>query len=150
MSWRVQSWLLSTIPAAVLLFVLASWRIAELVFFPVVDNFVVHSVERQFDRIIISGTLNKARACRFESVRAYGISTPNGRQALPLLFMDSRGDETATRPTGPQKWGPWRITVPATPNVVSIELKSLHSCHWLWAQQTHLADVPLIYKDDQP
>jgi hypothetical protein len=147
---KLRASLLSLIPAAGLVAVLVAWRTAEFLWLPVVTHFVVHQVDRQPDKVIISGTLHKARDCKFESVTAYGVTADDERKRLPILFLDSNGDDGATRPLGKQKWGPWRITLPVKPGVVAIELKSLHSCHWLWAQQTHLGDVPLIYRGDTP
>lgn len=143
---RAKKLVLNLIPVAVVMFSVVVTKLLEPIFFPVVSGFLVHDIYHSGQLVTISGTMVKERNCRFESVTAYSLFG-NGleKQRVPVVFLDGQGDDTATRASGAQKWGPWRITIPVAPQTVAIELTSLHSCHWLWGQTTHLADVPLSY-----
>ena len=128
---------------AVLILVLAKG--AEFYFMPVVKDFHLTSMERVDNKIVMSGHLRKVRDCQFAGVSAAGI-TEDGMVDLPLKFLDpdSRLMDNWTRPTGTQAWGPWRIAVPVSPNVVAINLESVHSCHIAWPSTTRLARVPIV------
>lgn len=143
---RARKLALNLIPVAVVMFAVVATKMLEPVLFPVVSSFLVHDIYHKDQLVTISGTMIKERNCRFESVTAYSLFG-NGaeKQRIPVVFLDGQGDDAATRASGAQRWGPWRITIPVSPQTVAIELTSLHSCHWLWGQTTHLADVPLSY-----
>lgn len=127
---------------AVLILVLAKG--AEFYFMPVVKGFHLTNIERVDNKIVMSGYMRKVRDCQFVGVSAAGI-TEDGKVDLPLKFLDpDRLMDNGTRPTGTQAWGPWRIAVPTSPNVVAIDLESVHSCHIAWPSTTHLARVAII------
>lgn len=130
---------------AVLLLVLTKGF--EFYFMPVVKDFHLTQIRRDGGYIIMSGYMRKVRDCQFVGVSAAGV-TDGGKVSLPMKFMNSESaNDNDTRPTGMQKWGPWRIVIPTSPNVLSVELDSVHSCHIAWPSTTHLARVPVI---DQP
>ena len=127
---------------AVLILVLAKG--AEFYFMPVVKDFHLTNIERVDNKIVMSGYLRKVRDCQFVGVSAAGI-TKDGKVDLPLKFLDPDSlMDNWTRPTGTQAWGPWRIAVPVSPNVVAIDLESVHSCHIAWPSTTRLARVPIV------
>ena len=127
---------------AVLILVLAKG--AEFYFMPVVKDFHLTNIERVDNKIVMRGYLRKVRDCQFAGVSAAGI-TDDGKVDLPLKFLDPDSlMDNWTRPTGTQAWGPWRIAVPVSPNVVAIDLESVHSCHIAWPSTTRLASVPIV------
>ena len=146
MTHRVQKFLVNLIPVVTVLAVLAAMKILEPIVVPVITRFVVHEVHQKNNLVTISGTMVKERdTCVFESVTAYSLfEASQPKQRVPTVFLDNDGDDKGNRSAGPQKWGPWRITIPVSPRTVAIELTSLHSCHWLWGQSTRLAVVPLV------
>lgn len=142
---KLRCMLVNTIPFAVVLGLLSAVKMLEPFVVPVVTGFVVHEISQAGQLVTISGTMIKDReSCKFESVTAYSVF-PAGieKQRVPIVFLDSSGDDSSNRSKGPQKWGPWRITIPVSPKTVAIELTSLHTCHWMWGQTTLLATVPL-------
>lgn len=143
---KLQKIVVNAIPFAVVLTLLSTAKLLEPVVVPVVTGFVVHEIHQSGQLVTISGTMIKEReSCAFESVTAYSVF-PAGieKQRVPIVFLDANGDDKANRSKGPQKWGPWRITIPVSPSTVAIELTSLHTCHWMWSQTTRLATVPLV------
>ncbi len=114
---------------------------AERWFFPVVDTFSVTGVIREPEAITISGHLNKLRPCTFVGVSAAGNDNGITHVDLPLVFLDDTKPDTHTRPTGSQKWGPWKIYIPLAPNVESVTLIAAHECHPLWLTQSNLITV---------
>lgn len=135
------------LPAFVAVLILVLAKGAEFYFMPVVKDFHLSHIERVDNYIVISGYMRKVRDCQFVGVPTTGI-TKDGKVDLPLKFLDpARLMENGTRPTGTQAWEPWRITVPASPNVVAIHLESVHSCHIAWLSTTRLASVPIV---DEP
>lgn len=146
MMHRVRQFFVNLIPAATVLSMMVAVKILEPILFPVITGFVVHEVYREGSLVTISGTMVKEReSCRFESVSAYSLfEAGHDKQRIPVVFLDSDGNDAASRSAGAQRWGPWRITIPVAPRTVAIELTSMHSCHWLWGQSTRLATVPLV------
>ena len=127
---------------AVLILVLAKG--AEFYFMPVVKNFHLTSIERVDNYIVIRGYMRKVRDCRYVGVSAEGI-TPSGRVDLSLRFLDSAIiNDNTTRPQGTQNWGPWKVVIPTVPNISTVVLYSVHSCHLAWETTTELAWVPLL------
>ena len=127
---------------AILLFAVLRW--AEYIFFPVVKNFHLTSIERVDNYIVMQGYMRKVRDCRYVGVSAEGIA-PSGRVDLPLRFLDSAIiNDNTTRPQGTQNWGPWRVVIPTVPNINTVVLYSVHSCHLAWETTTELARLPLL------
>ena len=128
---------------AILLLTVLSW--AEYTFFPVIKNFHLTSIERVDNYIVMQGYMRKVRDCRYVGVSAEGI-TPSGRVDLPLRFLDSAIiiNDNTTRPQGTQNWGPWKVVIPTVPNISTVVLYSVHSCHPVWGTTTELARLPLL------
>ena len=127
---------------AILLFAVLRW--AEYIFFPVVKNFHLTSIERVDNYIVMQGYMRKVRDCRYVGVSAEGIA-PAGRVDLPLRFLDSAIiNDNTTRPQGTQNWGPWRVVIPTVPTINTMVLYSVHSCHLAWETTTELARLPLL------
>lgn len=135
---------LRVLPILIAILLLASFRWAEYAFFPVVKNFHLTSIERVDNYIVMQGYMRKVRDCRYVGVSAEG-TTPSGRVDLPLKFLDNATvDDNTTRPQGTQNWGPWRVVIPAVPNISTVVLYSVHSCHPAWETTTELARLPLL------
>ena len=127
---------------AILLFTVLRW--AEYIFFPVIKNFHLTSLERVDNYIVMQGYMHKVRDCRYVGVSAEGV-TPSGYVDLPLRFLDSAIiNDNTTRPQGTQNWGPWRVVIPTVPNISTVVLYSVHSCHLAWETTTELARLPLL------
>ena len=135
---------LQVLPVLIAILLLTAFRWAEYVFFPVVKNFHLTSIERVDNYIVMQGYMRKVRNCRYVGVSAEGI-TPSGRVDLPLRFLDSAiVNDNTTRPLGTQNWGPWRVVIPTVPNISTVVLYSVHSCHLAWETTTELARLPLL------
>lgn len=74
--------------------------------------------------VLIEGTMDKVRPCRFVEVVAMLDEVPSA-----VIFLDLREQTPFSRPTGPQKWGPWLIV--ADPKQ-GVKLHARHRCHAGW------------------
>lgn len=136
--------MLQVLPILLAVLLLAVLRWAEYIFFPVVKDFHLTSLERVDNYIVMQGYMRKVRDCRYVGVSAEGI-TPSGRVDLPLRFLESnKVNDNTTRPQGTQNWGPWRVIIPTVPNINTVVLYSVHSCHLAWETTTELARLPLL------
>ena len=127
---------------AILLFAVLRW--AEYIFFPVVKNFHLTSIERVDNYIVMQGYMRKVRDCRYVGVSAEGIA-PSGRVDLPPRFLESNSvNDNTTRPQGTQNWGPWRVVIPTVPTINTMVLYSVHSCHLAWETTTELARLHVL------
>ena len=135
---------LQVLPILIAILLLIAFRWVEYAFFPVVKNFHLTSIERVDNYIVMQGYMRKVRDCRYVGVSAEGI-TPSGRVDLPLRFLESNiVNDNTTRPQGTQNWGPWRVVIPTVPNINTVVLYSVHSCHLAWETTTELARLPLL------
>lgn len=134
---------LRVLPILIAILLLTAFRWAEYAFLPVVKDFHLTSIERADNYIVMQGYMRKVRDCRYVGVSAEGV-TPSGYVDLSLRFLDSAIiNDNTTRPQGTQNWGPWRVTIPAVPNINTVVLYSVHSCHLAWETTTELARLPL-------
>ena len=135
---------LRVLPILIAILLLTAFRWAEYAFFPVVKNFHLTSIERVDNYIVMQGYMRKVRNCRYVGVSAEGITT-SGHVDLPLKFLDSAIiNDNTTRPQGTQNWGPWKVVIPTVPNINTVMLYSVHSCHLAWETTTELARLPLL------
>ena len=134
---------LRVLPILIAILLLAAFRWAEYAFLPVVKDFHLTSIERADNYIVMQGSMRKVRDCRYVGVSAEGV-TPSGYVDLSLRFLDSAIiNDNTTRPQGTQNWGPWRVIIPVVPNINTVVLYSVHSCHLAWETTTELARLPL-------
>ena len=135
---------LQVLPILIAILLLTVLRWAEYIFFPVVKDFHLTSLERVDNYIVMQGYMRKVRDCRYVGVSADGIA-PSGHVDLPLRFLESNTvNDNTTRPQGTQNWGPWRVVIPTVPNISAVVLYSVHSCHPAWETTTELARLPLL------
>lgn len=92
--------------------------------YPVVRDFRVITQVVTPEGVLIEGTMDKARPCRFVEVVAMLDEVPS-----TVIFLDFREQPQFSRPTGPQKWGPWLIV--ADPKQ-GVKLHARHRCHAGW------------------
>lgn len=123
-----------------ILIILGSMKIEHLVF-PVVEDFHISKMERKGDYVVMSGFMRKTRNCTFVGVSAELVQEKSTVQ-IPLTYLDSTSDHTATRPTGTQGWGPWQILIPAVQSNAIVSLTATHKCHLWWTTQSRLANIP--------
>ena len=134
---------LLVLPILIAILLLTAFRWAEYAFLPVVKDFHLTSIERVDNYIVMQGYMRKVRDCRYVGVSAEGV-TPSGYVDLPLRFLDNNiVNDNTTHPQGTQNWGPWRVIIPAVPNINTVVLYSVHSCHLAWETTTELARLPL-------
>ena len=100
-------------------------------FFPVVTDFVVTRSTVDGGGLLIYGTFEKARDCKFVEATAQV-----GAIRLDLEFLDRRAAQAANRQLGPQTFGPWRIT----PGIYPITLVARHACHSFWNNTTTMLE----------
>lgn len=135
---------LRVLPILIAILLLTVLRWAEYIFFPVVKDFHLTSIERVDNYILMQGYMRKVRDCRYVGVSAEGVA-PSGRVDLPLRFLDDDiVNDNTTRPQGTQNWGPWKVVIPTVPNINTVVLYSVHSCHLAWETTTELARLPLL------
>ena len=92
--------------------------------FPVVRDFRVLTQVVTPEGVLIEGLMNKQRDCRFVEVVAMLDKIPS-----QVVFLDTRERPVFSRPTGPQKWGPWLVIADPKQGVV---LHARHVCHGAW------------------
>ena len=92
--------------------------------YPVVRDFRVVTQAVTPEGVLIEGTMDKVRPCRFIEVVAMLDEVPS-----QVIFLDFREHAQFSRPTGPQKWGPWLIV--ADPKQ-GVKLHARHHCHAGW------------------
>lgn len=92
--------------------------------FPVVRDFRVLTQVVTPEGVLIEGVMNKQRDCRFVEVVAMLDEIPS-----QVVFLDTRERHVFSRPTGPQKWGPWLVIDDPKQGVV---LHARHVCHAGW------------------
>ena len=92
--------------------------------YPVVRDFRVITQVVTPEGVLIEGVMNKQRDCRFVEVVAMLDEVPS-----QVVFLDTRERPVFSRPTGPQKWGPWLIIADPKQGVV---LHARHVCHAGW------------------
>ena len=135
---------LRVLPILIAILLLTVLRWAEYAFFPVVKDFHLTSIERADNYIVMQGYMRKVRDCRYVGVSAEGIA-PSGRADLPIRFLESNAvNDNTTRPQGTQNWGPWRVVIPTVPNISTVVLYSVHSCHPAWETTTELARLHVL------
>lgn len=132
---------LNALPALVALFLVIALPYLERSLFPVVKDFVVVGMLKEPQAITINGYLRKVRDCTFVGVQAVAVNSAGHEHDVPIIFLDAKNNN-ANRPQGTQGWGPWRITVHVS-DADYIKLSATHRCHWVYANDTHLANIPL-------
>lgn len=132
---------LNMLPALVALFLAITLPYLERLLFPVVKDFVVVGMVKEPQAVTINGYMRKVRDCKFVGVQAVSIDSSGHEQDAPLIFLDAKNNN-ATRPQGTQTWGPWQITVKVA-DADSVRLTATHRCHYVYANDTLLANIPL-------
>jgi hypothetical protein len=98
-------------------------------FAPVVSDAVITQSKLLDDGLLIWGTFDKSRDCRFvEAVAQVGAVS------LDLEYLDASKNKATSRPTGPQTFGPWRLS----PGLYPVTITVRHACHSLWTTTTTL------------
>lgn len=138
---RQTHYALNVLPFALALFLMLFLPRFEAWLFPVVKDFVVTGMAKEPGYVTLTGYMRKSRDCRFRAVNAEALLGDQWAD-VPLRFMDS-SNHTATRPTGTQPWGPWRVTVPVSLATQDIRLSAVHSCHPAWPTESRLAVIPI-------
>ena len=92
--------------------------------YPVVRDFRVITQVVTPEGVLIEGVMNKQRDCRFVEVVAMLDEVPS-----QVVFLDTRERPVFSRPTGPQKWGPWLVV--ADPKQ-GVQFHARHRCHAGW------------------
>ena len=129
------------IPALIAAMLMMLMPRLERAFFPVVRDFGITALNVYGDTVVMSGYMRKVRDCKFVGVQALGVDSAGRESDVPLIFLDA-ADNNATRKPGSQNWGPWKVTVKVA-DADSIKLVSTHRCHWVYAVDTSLANIPL-------
>ena len=92
--------------------------------YTVVQDFRIITQVLTPEGVLIEGTMDKRRDCRFIEVIAMLDEVPSA-----VVFLDTREDRTYSRAMGPQKWGPWLVIADARQGV---KLHARHRCHAGW------------------
>ena len=92
--------------------------------YTVVQDFRITTQVLTPEGVLIEGTMDKRRNCRFVEVVAMLDEEPSA-----VVFLDTREDRTYSRAMGPQKWGPWLVIAGARQGV---KLHARHRCHAGW------------------
>lgn len=106
--------------------------------FPVIKDFKVTSQKLQNGSVIIEGSLEKIRDCKFLELNAY---TADGHKVW-IDFLDRPKDrQLETRAVRVQLWGPWEIY---TKGSSTITLYAHHACSIFWTQTIKLTNLTPI------
>ena len=132
---------LHLLPALVALFLVVTLPYVEKWLFPVVKDFVVVGMVKEPHAVTINGYMRKVRDCTFVGVQAVALDAAGHEHDVPIVFLDAQNNN-ANRPQGTQGWGPWRVTVHVS-EADGIRLSATHRCHWVYAVDTNLANIPL-------
>ena len=92
--------------------------------YTVVQDFRIITQVLTPEGVLIEGTMDKRRDCRFMEVVAMLDEVPSA-----VIFLDNKEHAAYSRPSGPQKWGPWLLV--ADPGQ-GVRLHVRHSCHAGW------------------
>ena len=92
--------------------------------YTVVQDFRIITQVLTPEGVLIEGTMDKRRDCRFMEVVAMLDEVPSA-----VIFLDNKERAAYSRPSGPQKWGPWLLV--ADPGQ-GVRLHVRHSCHAGW------------------
>lgn len=108
--------------------------------FPVIDSFkIVHQEISPNGGVIIDGTLNKRRDCKFESMVAYTDDT----EPVHIRMVDKpEGAFPSSRAVRVQLWGPWEVM--ANNDDKTIEIMVVHRCHPLWDVTSQLTKFTIV------
>lgn len=90
----------------------------------VIEGFRVTTQVLTAEGVLIDGVMDKRRDCRFMEVVAMLDEVPSA-----VIFLDNKERAAYSRPSGPQKWGPWLLV--ADPGQ-GVRLHVRHSCHAGW------------------
>jgi hypothetical protein len=134
----------AVVGALVALFIIYS---LEMIFAPVVTNWKVDSMHRIGNHFIVSGTMEKRRACELISTSV--LAVPKAPLAPRHLIYQVHPDEIigGNAPTGSSTWGPWQVPIPQAliqhrDQIAFLEIVGQHRCHLLWTQETLYGRVP--------
>lgn len=142
-AWERFTWSMFPVSVFIILMFVASW--IEPLAFPPIKNFRVLEVRRDTSVITIKGIMDKARPCELVSITADGLYKDNKvAQRMAITFEPDDGVNKVGEGSS-RSWGPWTITLPNKRGLENVVLYSLHSCHFLWSVQTHLATMPVTY-----
>ena len=111
--------------------------------FPVVRDFTVETVQRDGDRIWVSGSMDKVRACNFSSIASYAVQGTG--EWVPLQVHFPEDTRVGTRAAIEQAWGPWWFTLPNPQAGAVVMFVVAHNCPALYQTHSVLAvfEVPL-------
>lgn len=95
---------------------------------PIIADFEIKTAIKQDEKVVIYGTFNKLRNCRFHSL--FVSSTIEGIE-YPLIFefsdvANAPDENKSTRQTARQFFGPWTINL--IQGADNLNLRVLHSC----------------------
>jgi hypothetical protein len=110
---------------------------------PVIENFQVESADRFDNIILIRGTMEKVRDCRYVELLAY-IRPERDTFWHPLAvdFGPAR-DTVQSRLPIPQRWGPWALIL-EVPTPAQVKLAVRHECHGVYMTVTQLTTFEVM------
>ena len=91
----------------------------EPTLFPVVTSFKIESLVGNGQSTVISGSMNKVRACDFVDVVAY-----SDNKFIGITFLNAPSRKKVTRLTGEQTFSNWELKPP----VSNLRIYSTHRC----------------------
>tara|TARA_R110000782_G_scaffold27266_1_gene69224 strand:+ start:329 stop:757 length:429 start_codon:yes stop_codon:yes gene_type:complete len=107
----------------------------EHAYYPVISGFKVVKAENIVGGVLIWGTFDKDRDCKFLEA-----TVTSGTARLDLEFKDVSNYKPHTRSVGPQVFGPWLISPVVTP----VKLTVQHECHSFWRTSTEMFEGSLF------
>ena len=110
---------------------------------PVVIDFQVLTINRKAERVMVRGTMDKVRDCRFVELVVY--ARPIGASFWTPVHVDfaPANDGVMSRLPLPQSWGPWSLTMhldfPA-----EVTMAARHECHNMYLTTTQLTTFEVM------
>lgn len=128
--------------AAIPVVLLIQWmgQTLEGQFFPVALAKNVTIVEEDPQKSVLWGEMDKYRDCTFLSVEAYLVDTFGRRVLIPLNVRES---VKLREPGADLPWGPWIVSIPLWQAQASLQIDTVHRCHWLYLTRTIFYDTTI-------
>ncbi len=156
---KLVQWLMHTRRGAVMLWIIErtafllgmcaaafiTWNI-ESRMFPVITDWTINPVVREADRYVLSGTLNKNRACTLIATSIMAVPKAPLIPRITLYQIKPNEIDGGNVPTGASTWGPWVMDIPKAfienrDKIAWIEIIGHHRCHGLWDQETNYGSI---------
>jgi len=115
----------------------------ERFFLPVLEDFIITSIQKDEKVMVVHGYVRKVRDCEYVGTQAW-VKHGQVRYEVPLVFPTTPSTRVSD-PSGPLMWGPITAYLPLV-SAEEIRVVMTHKCHPLWVHETQLLRMPVLEK----